>query len=383
MENQASRGAPESNIEELYDAIAKAARAEGTLRYYDGGLGGPKLSSGRAVFDFFRKKTGVEVEWFTAGPEAMITRIWNEAYSGDLKFDVLHGYDLAWLWLDLKDQRRLMKYVPPEAAALCKGTSDPDGYFHHFSGALCVSMYNPDKLTPGELPRSYKDFVQPRWKDRICTPDWIYSRNPLMVPLLTWLYALHGPEYLTALAGQNLRYTPEPNPVINLLKKGEADLMMGAGAPRYVEARKNGEPIAYFTLEEGVFHRLTYVGINAQTKKPNLSKLFVRFLLSREVQKIRVEADFESSRTDVAAPNWYPPIAKLEQDGKLFSDSMPYWVDIQKRYRHIALDTYINALDKFGKVTGESTHPFQNLVERVPGKIRGDGYNTEYGKPQS
>ncbi len=379
MGNKVFRGALESNSEGLYDAIKKAAGEEGILRYYDGGLGGPKLSSGRAVFDFFRKKTGVEIEWYTAGPEPMITRIWGEAYSGELKFDVLHGYDLAWLWYPLKERKSLMSYVPPEAAALRKGTSDPDGYFHHFSGALCVAIYNPNTFTPSELPKSYKDLLQPRWKDHLLAPDWIYHRNPLMVPLLTWLYALYGPEYITALARQNVKFLPEPRSAVDILNKGEPYIIMGTGAPRYIEGKRKGESLAYLLMEEGVFHRQTYLGINAQTKKPKLSKLFVRFLLTPEVQKIRVESDFEPSRTDVAAPDGYPDTSKYEQEGKLFSDSSTYWVDIQKRYRHLARETYIDALE-FGYVRGESIHPFRNLVDRVPG-IRGDGYNTEYGTP--
>ncbi len=370
-----------SGTEEFYDAIAKASRAEGTLKYYDGGLGGPKLSSGRALFDFFRKKTGVEVEWYTAGPQPMITKVRNEAYSGELKFDVLHGYDVPWLWYPLKERKNLMQYVPPEAAALRKGTSDPDGYFHHFSAATLVSIYNPNTLTPSELPKSYKDLLQPRWKDHLLAPDWIYTRNPLMLPWLTWMYVLYGPEYITALAGQNVKLLPEPRSAIDILNRGEGYIILGTGAPRYIEAKRQGEPVACFIMEEGVYHRRTYVGINAQTKKPNLSRLFVRFLLSRDAQKIRVENDFEASRTDVPLPDGYPDTSKYEQEGKLFSDSLAYWVDIQTRYRHIALETYMDALDNFGYVTGESTHPFRNLVERVPGKIRGDGYNTEYDKP--
>ena len=202
-----------------------------------------------------------------------------------------------------------------------------------------------------------------------------------MIPWLTWMYALYGPDYITDLASQNLKITPDTRSAVDRIKKGESDVLVAGGAPRYVEGRKKGEPIDFFVYDDGVYHRRTYLGINAQTKKPMLSKLFVRFLLSREVQKIRVENDFEASRTDVAAPDGYPDTAAYEREGKLFSDASPYWVDIQRRYRHLALDTYINALDKFGKVTGESTHPFQRLLERVPGKVRGDGYNTEYGTP--
>src|SRR5262249_8852319 len=153
---------------------------------------GSKLSSGRAVFDFFREKTGTDIEWYTAVPDAMTTRVWNEIYSDGSKFDVLHGYDAAWLWYPLKNHKMLMQYVPQEASSLHAGMSDPDGYFHHFSGTVLVSMYNPNRLETKDLPKKYKDLLDPRWKDRLCTMDWIYARNPLMIPWLTWMYALHG-----------------------------------------------------------------------------------------------------------------------------------------------------------------------------------------------
>ncbi|MBI2987671.1 MAG: extracellular solute-binding protein [Deltaproteobacteria bacterium] len=364
MEN---KGALESNTDELYEAIAKAARVEGTIRFYDGWTGG-RLAICRSLYDFFLKKTGVEIDWYTSGPAQTPPLVWNEDYSGELRFDVMHTSDVAGVWYPLKERRRLMAYVPPEAVALRKGTSDPDGYFHFSSGTAHVPMYNPDRLTPSELPKSFKELVQPRWKNRLAIPD-PNSMEPVRY-LLAWMYAKYGPEYIVALAGQNPKVPLEGRAAVELVTKEEVDVLVETGAPRCVEARKKGEPIAYFVMEEGAFYKEGYVGINAQTKKPNLSKLFVRWLLSLEAQKIIVDGDFDPARTDITTPDWYFPFAKYEQEGKLLGDKSPYWVDIQQRYRHIAVKTYLDAL----RDTDLRIFRFQKLVDRVPGKVHGDGY---------
>ncbi|MBI2987670.1 MAG: extracellular solute-binding protein [Deltaproteobacteria bacterium] len=361
MEN---KGVLESTTEELYDAMAKAARAEGTLRFYDG-ASGQRLTISRYLYDLLKKKTGVEIDWYTIGPGQTPPAIWNEEHSGGLKFDVLHALDVAEIWYPLKKRKRLMAYVPPEAAVLRKGMSDPDGYFHLCAGTADAPLYNPDRLTPGELPKSFQDLLQPRWKDRLVVPDVNYMEPGRY--LLAWMYAKYGPEYIVALAGQNPKSPSNGRAAIEFITKGEADIVVQTGAARYVEARKKGDRIAYFVMEEGAFYKESYLGINAQTKKPNLSKLFVRWLLSPEAQRIFVEADFDPARTDITTPDWYFPFAKYEQEGKLLGDKSPYWVNIQQRYRHIAVKTYLDALRGFG------LYSFQKLVERVPG-MPGDGY---------
>jgi iron(III) transport system substrate-binding protein len=324
--------------EALCDDILKASRGEGTLRYYDGAFGG---RLGKKIYDFFRKKTGVEIEWFTSSSAQAISLFWNAAYSGELELDVLHMQDVTDVWYPLKARNYLLAYTPPEAMALRKG-SDPDGYFHRFSGAAHVSLYNPDKLNLEDLPKNFRDLLQPHWKNRLAVPS--PSHMEPVKSLLAWMYAKCGPEYLLDLASQHPKTPTDGRSATQLIAKGESDILVDVGTPRYVEARKSGERVAYFVMEEGAFYKETYLGINSRSRNPTLSKLFVRFLLSPEVQGLLVEEGFDPARTDVTTPEWYFPFVKYDNEGKLIGDSSSYWVDIQNRYREIAERTYTYAL---------------------------------------
>lgn len=364
----------EAGTQEFYKAIADAFRAEGRLTYYDGAYGG-RLKPRRLLYDLLKKKTGVEpIDWYTAGQEQMITKVHNEAHTGELKFDVLQAQDYA-LWRRLRNMNSLLSYKPPESAVLPKGTSDPGWHFIHLSSSTHVPMYNPKRFKPSDMPKSWEDFLDPRWKGRICHLA-LGQRIPLF-RYFAWMYSLFGPDYLVALAGQTPKEAKIGDLLMDLLEKGEADLQLTVGAPRYIEAKRQGKSIAYFIPQEGVWYMRSYVGINGSTSKPNLARLFVRFLLSREAQEIVVASDFEAARRDIKwLPDGYPPLDKLEAEGKLIGDSSPVWIDAQDRYQAIGMETFQDALSA---QVDRRTLNFQRMVDRVPGQLPGDGY---YVTPQ-
>src|SRR5262245_50031186 len=102
----------EAGTKNFYKAIAEAFRAEGTITYYDGAYGG-RLKPRRLLYELLLKNTGVEVvDWYTCGQEQMITKVYNEAHTNDLNFDVLQAQDFA-LWTHLRDRKDLISFKPP------------------------------------------------------------------------------------------------------------------------------------------------------------------------------------------------------------------------------------------------------------------------------
>jgi iron(III) transport system substrate-binding protein len=359
----------EAGTPQFYKAIAAAARAEGPLTYYDGAYGG-RLKVHRLLYERLAEKTGSEViDWYTGGQEQMIVKVANQVHSGNLQFDVLQAQDFA-IWRTLRHGQHLLSYFPPELSSLRMGASDPQGYSHHVSGSTHVPMYNPKRLSPDQLPKSWDEFLKPRWKDRICFLA-VNQRVPIH-RLFAWLYAVHGPEYIVGFAGQRPKEAKIGDLLMDLLESGEADLIVTVGAPRIIEAKRQGKSIEYFIPKEGVWYMRSYVGINARTTKPTLAKLFIRYLLSKEAQQILVENDFEAARTDMrATPEGYPPIEQLEKEGRWWGDSSPFWIDAQDMYQRVAFETYQDAILA---LNDKRTLNFQRLVDRVPGELPGDGY---------
>jgi iron(III) transport system substrate-binding protein len=119
------------------------------------------------IFRAYEARTGVKVlplydteETKTAGLTARLV-----AEKARPKADVFWSSDTSRA-VALVDQGLAARYVSPEAATIPDRFKSADGMWTGFGARIRVMLYNTQKVTASEVPRSILDLTKPRWTGR-------------------------------------------------------------------------------------------------------------------------------------------------------------------------------------------------------------------------
>jgi iron(III) transport system substrate-binding protein len=123
--------------------------------------------------DAFQKKYPfVEPVLYRAGGGALVNRVLTEARAGKHDWDIAGGR--GEMILAFKEKNLLASYVSPEAQMIDSDLFDKQGYWYTYYVVPVVLGYNTNLVKRDEIPRSYTDLLEPRWKGK--KSRWIPNR---------------------------------------------------------------------------------------------------------------------------------------------------------------------------------------------------------------
>lgn len=262
-------------------AVVAAAKKEGNLNWYattnirDGG---------KFIKGFNRKYPFIKVQQLGMGSGQAINRVETEARAGVDKVDVLNVNDVEAVHLAAKGF--FLKYDSPELENYPDNMKDPLGYWFPFKNLPLVIGYNTELVAPNEVPRSYQDLLDPKWKSKILMDREEYR---LYNGLVQYWGAERARSYLKKLAGQEIQWRRGHTLLAQVLLAGEAPV--GLIFAHHAEIfRSKGAPIDWDNRLDPVLLSANVNFIAAKAPHPSAAKLFVDFTLSKEGQKIMADA---------------------------------------------------------------------------------------------
>src|SRR5437762_12258575 len=290
---------PCSVLAETPEQLISAAKNEKELFFVAGPttFGGKKgLSEIEAAFN---KRFGLNARIrFSAGPEmnAMAARVISEVKAGGkASTDIYLGSLGQYANLFREDALEEVNWsgIFPWIARPMEEIVGKKGVLVYSSPRGII--YNSNLIAPDKAPKSYEDLIDPRlsqkWAGKIAVPPY---PNWLVELSLIW-----GEEKLkdftrklVALNGGWLRYGEEERVI-----SGEFPIMANIGdalATMWKWQTKGAPLVAVLGASPGetsYFH----LGIPKNSGHPNLAKLFVAFMVSREGQAMLDKHDFRSS----------------------------------------------------------------------------------------
>lgn len=139
--------------------LLEAAKGEGELSVYHVY---PFLSK---VSEAFTRKYGIKVKHWRAGSEAVLQRLTNEARGG--RFDVDIVQNNAPENEAAHREKLLLEVRSPLQAELVVKAVPAHREWVGITIDVWTAAYNTDKVKKEELPRTYQDLQDPRWKGRL------------------------------------------------------------------------------------------------------------------------------------------------------------------------------------------------------------------------
>ena len=271
---------PASVNAQSLDEIHKAAVKEGgTLNFY-GTLA--QINAERILPVFEKRFPGIKINHVDATSDKLVARAITEARGGQTFGDVLqiplenlsHAYD----------QGLLADIELPESTGYPVGLK---GRFWTASDLqYFIAAWNTNLVKKDEEPKSYDDFLQPRWKGRL-----IAEPRDLEMLLAFAKYRFKSDEkaieYWKKIAAQNVEFHKGHSQLAELLVAGQAAACLTCYSHHYPRRIKKGAPVDYM-LTEGV-GSINGTAIFKNAPHPKTALLFARWISSEEGQKVMSE----------------------------------------------------------------------------------------------
>jgi iron(III) transport system substrate-binding protein len=271
-----------------------AAKKEGTLTLYTTiaekdlpGIVGP-----------FEQKHGIKVIVWRAGTDKILQRTVAEARARKNEVDVVHFG--APEMEALSREKILLPVTSPAHRDLQPGSVPAHREWAATILSVWVQAYNTGAVKKEELPRTYADLLDPRWKGKlgieVKNDDWFATVVHLMGG------EKEGVEFFRKLVATNGISPRQGHTLLNnLVVSGEVPLALTVYNYMPEQAKKKGAPIDWIALEPAVA-RANAVGIARNAPHPNAALLFYEYLLSPEGQKAFVGLDYVPTNTRVESP---------------------------------------------------------------------------------
>jgi iron(III) transport system substrate-binding protein len=275
-----------------------AAKKEGKVVVY----GSVVPQSLQGLNQAFKKKYGIEVDYWRGSSTQVSERALTEWRAGKPGFDVTEGN--RGVQLINKDEGLYAKFAPPAAEKFPAQFKEKDALITPWRVLPISILYNTDLVKPNEVPKTFDDLLNPKWSGKISIPD--PTRHTTTAQFLwnldtvrkgNWL------DYAKALAKQKPILVESLAPVTTAIIKGEA--LVGITYIKYIKQYKG--PVTYVPMDKYLTDP-NYLALSAKTPRPNAAKLYIDFACSPEGQKeIAEDGEF------VLAPGVYPPIKDAEK----------------------------------------------------------------------
>jgi iron(III) transport system substrate-binding protein len=280
--------------EQVADAgLLDAARAD-TLVWFTGS----GSESAQLTADRFTAETGVKVEMTRMPSGKLNERVLSEAGAGRLSAGVVTITDPL-LAEGLATQGVYVPYTEMPTHDVLAGTAnvawDDGAYYTSYYSAYAFA-YNSRAVTGDEVPTSWKDLVDPKWKGRMGVVN--AGAGGTVQGLADFQERVVGPDYWAGLAAQQPRIFDTTSVQLDSLARGEIEIAT-AGFNSTYGAEKSGAPIKLVVPTEGVSGTFNMQGLTSTGQNSPAAKLFMNWTWSKAGQQFAAAQGFIGARTDI------------------------------------------------------------------------------------
>ena len=276
------------------DQIVAAAKKEGALTLYTT-IAEKDLP---VIVKPFEEKYGIQVTVWRAGTDKVLQRTVQEARAGRNEVDAIHFGSPE---MEALAREKILQAVDsPVHKDLIPHAVPPHKQWAATILSVWVQAYNTNVVRKEELPKSYQDLLDPRWKGKlgieVKNDDWFATVVDQMggeEKGLAYFRQLVDKNGISARKGHTL--------LNNMVVSGEVPLALTVYNYMPQQAKKKGAPIDWFAIEPAIA-RSNAIGIARGAKHPNAALLFYEYLLGPDGQKAMVSINYVPTNSKVESP---------------------------------------------------------------------------------
>ncbi len=276
-QNQAASSSPASGMSDELSKIYEDAKKEGKVIYWT--TDDKELEKIREGFS--KKFPGIQVENFEIEPQPALEKIITESSANQTNVDV---FDLYYLDAGKLLERDLVQsFDYNKVFGLSMDSIDYDNKILKTWHISLPIVYNTNLVKEDEVPKSWDDLLDPKWKGKI-----LLEARGLAFPTLSYAW---GEEKTVSYVEQLLKQDPMivkgGTPSTQAIVNGQAAIGVGPYAFKVEQMKAKGAPIDW--AKTGPIALTTHItGALKNAPHPNAALLFAYYLASDEGLKDRM-----------------------------------------------------------------------------------------------
>jgi iron(III) transport system substrate-binding protein len=307
--------------------LITAGKKEGKAVIY----GSLESDSAETVFNAFKKKTGIEVEYWRASATKVMDRALSEYRAGKPLFDIILTNDNP-MQIMFKEGI-FAKYDSPSAKDFTKDSIDPN-LGPRYRNVIIGVVYNKDVIKPADAPKTLEDLVKPQYRGKLVMPD--PTQHTTTTQWVASLDKLMGKEkadkFIRDLAAQKPVLLESLLPAAERVATGETPIAITYVKYVYIFGQR-GAPLDYVRLGKmmGDGHYLT---LGSKAPHPNAGKALIDFFLGQESMAMIAKLGEFVNRKGV-----YPPLPDADkiQFVEMVDLTSKQFAEKKKEYQQIFL----------------------------------------------
>jgi iron(III) transport system substrate-binding protein len=297
--------------------LIAGAKKEGELVMYTSG----QADDFNVLAKAYEQKYGVKVTMWRAGSEKVLQRALAEARGGRFAVDVVETNGPE---LEMLQREGLAQAVKsPHLADIIPAARQPHGEWVGTRLNVYALAYNTKAVKRDELPRSYDDLAQPRWKGRLGIEA---DDSEWLAGVLAQIGEDRGIKLFREIVQKNGISVRRGHTLLTqLVVSGEVPLALTIYNYKAEQLRNEGASIEWFVIGKAVA-RPNGVAVMKRAPHPHAAVLWYDYEISEEAQRILARRDFVPTNRKVATPLNKVPL--LVVDPKVMLDEQPKWTKL-------------------------------------------------------
>lgn len=292
------------------ERLVAGAKKEGVLNVYSSMTVGDM----KVVVEGFQKQYGVKIQPWRASSESILQRTMIEQRAGRFEVDAIETS--AAEMEALHREKVLQEVRSPHLKDIIPAALRPHREWVGDRFNVIVAGYNTKLVRKDELPKTYEDLLNPRWKGRLGIESddavWFGALAGVMgeekaIQLFRDMMRING---MSVRKGHTL--------LANLVVSGEVPFALTLYHYKTKQLQRDGAPLGWYVIPPG-FSRFLGTGVMKRSPRPHAAVLFMDFML-HDAQKLLLSRDFTATNMKVdpldVDVNVIDPVQILDQGDK-------------------------------------------------------------------
>ena len=307
--------------------LLDAAKKEGKAVIY----GSLESDTMDVIVQGFKKKTGIDAEYWRASATKVMDRAMTEFRAGNPAADAIVAADNVMRLM--QKEGFFQKYDSPTNGDYPKDVLDPN-LGPRYRNVVVGVVYNKSALKPNEYPKSLEDLAKPLYKGKIVMPD--PTQHTTTTQWLASLYKIMGKEksekFMRDLAANKPVWVESLLPSAERVASGESPIAITYIKYAYIHGKK-GAPVDY-VRDAKLIGDASYITLASKAPHGNAGKAFIDYFLGDESMNLMAKLGEFVNRKGIL-----PPLAGADKLGFVEMDDLSTkdFAEKKKEYTQIFL----------------------------------------------
>ena len=304
--------------------LAERAKTEREVTFYSSLQASDSEPFTRA---FNKRYPFIKVNTYRISGQKQVIRIQTEMNAGQHMVDVTNGSSAQ--AFAIKKVGALDPYHSPQREFFSTLHKDKEGYFTPTYINPVVLGYNTKLLKRNEVPRSYQELLEPKWKGQLILDT---EEFPWFAVLMKHLGKEKGLDYMRRLAKQDVLMARGRTAQVQLIIAGERSVGFALNSSSVLDFKTQGAPIDW-TILDPYYAKPNMMMLARHAPHPHAAALLIDWTLSEEGQSMIANLGYVVARRGIKQTT----PALLEKDAILADPDFigPILDDASKEFRKI------------------------------------------------